>query len=61
MSTPSVPQDVDKAVKRVKELSDQLIELTKKNGIGWLEAYEKALPECCRFRRAPPPPRRSSE
>ena len=43
MSTPSTPQDIDEAVKRVKELSDRLIEQTKKNGIGWLEAYEKSL------------------
>ncbi len=43
MSTPSMPQDVDEAVRRVKELSDRLIELTKKNGISWLEAYEKSL------------------
>jgi hypothetical protein len=43
MSTPGLPQDADEAVKRVKELSDRLIELTKKNGIGWLEAYEKSL------------------
>ena len=43
MSTPSTPYDTDAAVKRVKELSDRLIELTKKNGVGWLEAYEKSL------------------
>jgi hypothetical protein len=43
MSTPNIPQDADEAVRRVKELSDQLIELTKKNGINWLEAYEKSL------------------
>ena len=43
MSTPSLPQDTDEAVKRVKELSDRVIELTKKNGVGWLEAYEKSL------------------
>jgi hypothetical protein len=43
MSSPSLPQDADEAVKRVKELSDRLLELTKKNGIGWLEAYEKSL------------------
>jgi hypothetical protein len=43
MSTPSMPQDVDEAARRVKELSDQLIELTKENGITWLEAYEKTL------------------
>lgn len=39
---PNTP-DVDAAVQRVKELSDRLIELTKKNGINWLEAYEKSL------------------
>jgi hypothetical protein len=43
MSTPSMPQDADEVVRRVKELSDRLIELTKKNGISWLEAYEKTL------------------
>jgi hypothetical protein len=43
MSTPSMPQDADEAARRIKELSDQLIELTKKNGIRWLEAYEKTL------------------
>jgi len=43
MSTPSMPQDADEAVQRVKELSDRLIEQTKKNGISWLEAYEKTL------------------
>ena len=43
MSTPSMPQDADEAAKRVKELSDRMIELTKKNGLGWLEAYEKVL------------------
>ncbi len=43
MSTPSMPQDTDEAVRRVKELSDRLIELTTKNGVSWLEAYEKTL------------------
>ena len=43
MSTLSMPQDADEAARRVKELSDRLIELTKKNGLSWLEAYEKVL------------------
>ena len=43
MSTPSFPQDPNEAMKRVKELSDRMIELTQKNGIAWLEAYEKVL------------------
>ncbi len=40
MSIPSMPQDADEATRRVKELSDRLIELTKKNGISWLEASD---------------------
>lgn len=43
MSTPGMPTDADEAVQRVKELSDRMIELTKKNGLAWLEAYEKIL------------------
>jgi len=43
MSTPGMAQDADEAVQRVKELSDRLIELTRKNGVSWLEAYEKSL------------------
>jgi hypothetical protein len=43
MSTPSMPKEADAAAQRVKELSDRMIELTKKNGLAWLEAYEKVL------------------
>jgi hypothetical protein len=43
MSTPSMPKEADAAVQRVKELSDRMIELSKKNGLAWLEAYEKVL------------------
>lgn len=43
MSIPSMPQDADEVARRVKELSDQLIELTKKNGVSWLAAYENIL------------------
>ena len=43
MSTPNFPQDPNEAIKRVKELSDRMIELTQQNGIAWLEAYEKVL------------------
>jgi hypothetical protein len=49
MSIPSVPQDANEAVKRVRELSDRVIELTKKNGISWLEAYEKVLDSMLRL------------
>jgi hypothetical protein len=40
-----MPQDADEAVKRVKELSDRIIELTRKNGLAWIEAYERVLKE----------------
>jgi hypothetical protein len=43
MSMPSMPKEADAAARRVKELSDRMIELTKKNGLAWLEAYEKVL------------------
>jgi hypothetical protein len=42
---PGTPQDADEAVKRVKELSDRMIELTRKNGLAWIEAYERVLKE----------------
>jgi predicted transcriptional regulator len=45
MSMPGMPQDADEAVKRVKELSDRMIELTRKNGLAWIEAYERVLKE----------------
>jgi hypothetical protein len=43
MSIPSAPQDTDEAVKRIQELSDRMLELAKKNGLTWLQAYEKIL------------------
>jgi hypothetical protein len=43
MSTPSMQNEADAAAQRVKELSDRMLELTKKNGLAWLEAYEKVL------------------
>jgi hypothetical protein len=45
MSMPGMPQDADETVKRVKELSDRMIELTRKNGLAWIEAYERVLKE----------------
>jgi hypothetical protein len=43
MSTPNIGQDTDEAVKRIKDLNDRLIELTRKNGLSWLQAYERIL------------------
>jgi hypothetical protein len=35
--------DVEAAAQRIRDLSDQILEMSKKNGLSWLEAYEKAL------------------
>jgi hypothetical protein len=43
MSMPSMPNEADAAAQRVRELSDRMVEVTKKNGLAWLEAYEKVL------------------
>lgn len=32
MSMPTMPKEADEAAQRVRELSDRIIELTKKNG-----------------------------
>jgi hypothetical protein len=45
----STAQDTDETVRRVRELSDRMIELTRKNGIAWLEAYEKVLDRMLRL------------
>ena len=51
MSTTSgfAAPDADAAVQRVRELSERLIELSKKNGLSWLEAYEKVLDSMLKF------------
>jgi hypothetical protein len=41
-TTPNIG-DVDETVRRIKELSDKAIELSKQNGRAWLDAYEKML------------------
>jgi hypothetical protein len=43
MSTPSMPKEADAVAQRVRELSDRMVEVTKKNGLAWLGAYEKVL------------------
>lgn len=43
MSIPSGPQDTDEIVKRIKDLNDRMLEAAKKNGLTWLQAYEKIL------------------
>jgi hypothetical protein len=35
--------DVEAVAKRVKQTSDRVLELSKSNGLVWLQAYEKML------------------
>jgi hypothetical protein len=41
--TPSFTPDVEAAAQRIKQTSDRVLELSKENGLAWLEAYEKML------------------
>ena len=43
MTVPDVSANLDAAAKRVKELSDQVAAQARKNGLEWLEGYEKVL------------------
>jgi hypothetical protein len=36
-------RDMEAAAKRVRELSDQVVDQAKKNGLAWLEGYERVL------------------
>ena len=39
----SDPTEVEAAVQRVRELSTQVVEKAKENGLAWLEGYERML------------------
>ena len=41
--TSSFSPDIEAAAQRIKQTSDRLLELSKENGLVWLEAYEKML------------------
>ena len=36
-------REMEEAAKRVRELSDQVVDQAKKNGLAWLEGYERVL------------------
>jgi len=42
-SSTSFTPDVEAAAQRVRELSERVIELSKKNGLTWLDTYERVL------------------
>jgi hypothetical protein len=41
--TPNFSPDIEAAAQRIKQTSDRVLELSKENGLAWLEAYEKML------------------
>jgi hypothetical protein len=41
-TTPSLG-DVDETVQRIKALNDRALDLSKQNGLAWLDAYEKMI------------------
>jgi hypothetical protein len=43
--------DIDDSVRRIKELSDKAIEMSKQNGRAWLDAYEKLLDSFLRLQQ----------
>ncbi len=43
MTMPDMSAEMEAATKRVQELSDQVVAQAKKNGLAWLEGYEKVL------------------
>lgn len=42
-STSDGPGDLEAAATRVRELSEQVVEQAKQNGLVWLEGYERVL------------------
>jgi len=42
-STEGYTPDLEAAAQRVRQLSEKLLETSKKNGLVWLETYEKVL------------------
>jgi hypothetical protein len=41
--TSNFSPDIEAAAQRIKQTSDRVLELSKENGLTWLEAYEKLL------------------
>ena len=52
--TPNFTPDVEAAAERIKKTSERVLELSKENGLVWLEAYEKMLDGFSSLRRTRP-------
>ena len=49
MTTPDASNELEAATKRVGELSEQVVAQAKKNGLAWLEGYERMLKQMLDF------------
>ena len=49
MTTPDASNELEAATKRVGELSEQVVAQAKKNGLVWLEGYERMLKQMLDF------------
>jgi hypothetical protein len=43
MTGPDMSADMEAAVQRVRDLGEQVAEQARKNGLAWLEGYERVL------------------
>lgn len=48
-TTPEPSADIEAATQRVRDLSEQVVAQTKKNGLAWLEGYERMLKQMLDF------------
>jgi hypothetical protein len=48
-TTPDASNELEEATKRVRELSEQVVAQAKKNGLVWLEGYERMLKQMLEF------------
>jgi hypothetical protein len=42
-TTPNASPEYDDAVRRVRDLSERMVDMSKRNGLAWLQAYENVL------------------
>jgi hypothetical protein len=48
-TTPDASSDIEAATQRVRDLSEQVVAQAKKNGLVWLEGYERMLKQMLDF------------
>ena len=48
-TTPDASKEIEAATQRVRELSEEVVTQAKKNGLAWLEGYERMLKQMLDF------------